>query len=57
MKVGDKAKANPAITGLDTWIEGIVIDVENNPFIGIVISIKDALGRIFYGQSKYFEPA
>ena len=55
-KVGDKMKANPQLTGLSAWIEGKVIDVEHNPFIGLVISIKDELGRIFFGQIKYFQP-
>ena len=54
MKKGDKAKASPAVTGLDDRIEGEVIDIEENPFMGIVISIKDKLGRIFFGEEKYF---
>ncbi|MCX4334591.1 MAG: hypothetical protein OSJ55_06890 [Bacteroidales bacterium] len=57
MKTGDIAKASPNITGEADWIEGEVIDVEKNPFKGIVISIKDKLGRIFYGEEKYFLPA
>ncbi len=55
MKTGDKAKASPAITGQDDWVEGIVIDVENNPFRGTVIAIKDHLNRIFFGDEKYFQ--
>ena len=57
MKKGDKAKASPKITGEAEWIEGEVIDVEQNPFRGIVISIKDKLGRIFFGEEHYFVPA
>ena len=38
-------KVNPSLTGLTDWIEGQVIDVEHNPFMGLVISIKDN-GRI-----------
>ena len=53
-KLGDLMKVNPSLTGLTDWIEGQVIDVEHNPFMGLVISIKDNLGRIFFGQSKYF---
>ena len=37
-----------------SYTEGEVIDVEKNPFQGLVISIKDKLGRIFFGQSRYF---
>ncbi|MDR1883365.1 MAG: hypothetical protein LBR26_11385 [Prevotella sp.] len=57
MKTGDKAKVSPELTGLDVWVEGEVIDVEKNPFKGIVIAIKDKLGRIFFGEEKYFLPA
>ena len=31
MKTGDKAIADPKLTGLDTWVKGEVIDVEINP--------------------------
>ena len=54
MKTGDIAKADPRLTGLNEWVEGTVIDVEQNPFKGIVIAIKDKLGRIFFGEQKYF---
>jgi hypothetical protein len=55
MKTGDKAKADPKLTGLDEWVEGTVIDVEKNPFKGLIIAIKDKLGRIFFGEEKYFK--
>jgi len=57
MKKGDLAKVSPQLTGLETWIEGEIIDVEKNPFKGVVIAIKDKLGRIFFGEEKYFSPA
>ncbi|GHT61641.1 hypothetical protein FACS189451_04120 [Bacteroidia bacterium] len=57
MKQGDKAKVSPKLTGENEWIEGEVIDIEKNPFIGRVISIKDKLGRIFFGEEQYFVPA
>ncbi len=53
-KVGDKMKVSPKLTDQPDWIAGEVIDVEHNPFVGLVISIKDKLGRIFFGQSKFF---
>lgn len=56
-KVGMKMKASPSITGLNDWIEGNVIEVENNPFTGVVIAIKDANGIIYFDQAKYFKPA
>jgi hypothetical protein len=39
------------------WVEGKVIDIENNPFKGIVIAIVDDEGRIFFGEEKYFKKA
>ena len=42
------------LTDQADWIDGEVIDVEHNPFMGLVISIKDKLGRIFFGQSRFF---
>ena len=53
-KIGDKMKVSPQLTAQPDWVEGEVIDVEKNPFQGLVISIKDKLGRIFLGQSRYF---
>jgi hypothetical protein len=56
MKKGDIAKVSPKITGESKWINGEVIDVEKNPFKGIVIAIKDQIGRIFWGEERYFLP-
>ena len=55
MKTGDKAIADPKLTGLDTWVKGELIYVEINPFKGVVIAIKDRLGLIFFGEEKYFK--
>ena len=53
-KIGDKMKVSPQLTAQADWIDGEVIDVEHNPFMGLVISIKDKLGRIFFVQSLFF---
>jgi hypothetical protein len=55
-KEGEKVKVDPKLTGLDEWIEGTVIDIEHNPFKGLVIAIRDNLNRIFFGEQKYFVP-
>ncbi len=54
---GEHLKISPDITGESEWVEGEVIDVEKNPFRGIVISIKDKFGRIFWAEPKFFQPA
>ena len=38
MKVGDKVLISPDLTRLAEWIPAKVIEVENNPFVGVVIS-------------------
>lgn len=54
-KVGMKMKASPEITGLKDWVIGDVIDVEKNPFVGVVISIKTPDGNVFFNQAAYFK--
>ena len=55
MKIGEKVKVNPLLTGLSDWVEGIIIKVFKNPFLGEELAVKDKKGRIFYGEIKYFQ--
>ena len=50
MKKGDKVLISPDLTKLPNWISGIVIEVENNPFVGIVISAETEDKNVFFGQ-------
>ena len=45
-KIGDRMKVSPQLTDQADWIDGEVIDVEHNPFMGLVISIKDKLSSV-----------
>lgn len=54
MKTGEKVKISPELTGFENWLEGSVIEVENNRFNGVVVSMKTNDGSIFFGQEKYF---
>lgn len=56
MKVGDKVLISPDLTLLADWTPATVIEVENNPFVGIVISAKTDQGIIFFGQKDLFKP-
>jgi hypothetical protein len=56
MKTGEKVKVSPELTGLEEWIEGVVINIRKNPFLGLEIAIKDNLGRIFFGEKQFFKP-
>lgn len=55
MKVGDKVKISPDLTGLNDWLEAVIIEVDNNRFNGIVISAKTTDGVIYFGQEKFFK--
>ncbi len=56
MRTGDLVKISPDLTGLEDWVTGTIIDVEDNPFNGIVLTIKSADGRMFFGQQRFFKP-
>lgn len=56
MRVGDKVLISPDLTKLSNWISGTVIEVENNPFVGIVISAETEDKNVFFGQEDLFKP-
>jgi hypothetical protein len=56
MKTGDSAKIDPKITGLKNWVEGIVVKIRKNPFLGNEVAVKDAQGVIYFDVEKYFKP-
>ncbi len=53
MKVGEKSKSIPRLNRIRCLVRGIIVDIENNRFNGIVISIKLDDGRIFFGQERF----
>lgn len=55
MKKGDSVMISPEVTHKDGWTEGMIIDVEDNPFVGIVISARTADGDIFFEKECMFK--
>ena len=55
MKNGDRVLISPQVTGRPDWIEGTVIQVENNPFVGIVITAKSVDGETFFVKEYLFK--
>ena len=55
MKNGDNVLISPEVTHKSGWTPGTVIDVENNPFVGTVISAKTANGDIFFDKAFRFK--
>ena len=56
-RTGDSVLISPEVTHKSEWTQGIVIDVEQNPFVGTVISAKTADGEIYFEKANLFKPA
>lgn len=56
MKIGDLAAIDPKLTGFKNWIEGVIIKIRKNPFIGQEIAVKATDGVIYFDAAKYFKP-
>ena len=57
MKTGDSVLISPEVTHLSDWTQGTVIDVEANPFVGMVISAETPSGEIYFEKEYLFKPA
>lgn len=57
MKTGDNVLISPEVTRKSEWTLGTVIDVEDNPFIGTVISAKTSNGEIYFDKEYRFKTA
>jgi len=57
MKLGDLVLISPELTQMKEWIKARVIDVENNSFIGLVISAQTEDGNVFFGRNELFKLA
>lgn len=55
MKKGDNVMISPDLTNRQDWIGGKVIDVENNSFVGVVVTAKNNDGLIFFGRADMFK--
>ena len=55
MKNGDSVLISPDLTGLPDWEKGIVIDIKNNTFRGIIITAETPNRYIFWGTTDLFK--
>ena len=51
-RLEDNVLISPEVTHKSDWTQGTVIDVEANPFVGMVISAKTAERRDLLRKSK-----
>ena len=56
-RTGDNVLISPEVTHKSEWTPGTVIDVEQNPFVGTVISAKTPNGEIYFEKANLFKPA
>jgi len=55
IQTGDNILISPDLTGKANWTEGIVIEVKNNTFNGIVIAAETKDRSVFFGQKDLFK--
>jgi len=56
MKIGDLVHISPDLTMKDDWVNGKVIDIKDNSFVGVVVSAKTDMEVIFFGREEFFNP-
>lgn len=57
MKTGDNVLISPDLTKLGDWVKATVIQIENNTFVGTVISAETENKNIFFGKEDLFKPS
>ena len=55
MALGDAILISPDLTMQPDWIKGRVIEVDDNSFIGTVISAETPDGNDFFGKPDMFK--
>ena len=55
IETGENILISPDLTGLTNWAEGIVVEVENNTFNGIVIAAETKDRNVFFGRQDLFK--
>lgn len=55
-KIGERVLVSPQVTNYSEWVEATIINVEENPFVGIVIDVKTDEGIIFFEKEDMFKP-
>ncbi len=55
MKTNDRVLISPQVTGRPDWIEATVIEIEKNPYVGIVITAKADDGETFFEREDMFK--
>jgi len=57
MKIGDSVLISPQVTHSADWREATVVEVEQNPYVGIVITAETDDEDLFFEREDMFRPA
>lgn len=55
-RVGERVWVSPQLTGKPDWEKATVTEVEQNPFVGIVIEVRTDIGELFFEKEDMFKP-
>ena len=55
-RVGERVWVSPQLTGKPDWVEATVTEVEQNPFVGIVIEVTTDIAELFFEKEDMFKP-
>ena len=55
MALGEYVMISPDLTRFSDWVKGRVIEIEDNSFVGTVISAQTEDGNIFFGRAADFK--
>ena len=53
-KKGDTVLISPEVTHQIDWIEGTIIEIEDNPYVGIVLIVQTTDGDVFFERECLF---
>lgn len=53
-KKGDTVLISPEVTHQIDWIEGTIIEIEENPYVGIVLFVQTKDGDVFFERECLF---
>lgn len=53
-KKGDTVLISPEVTHQIDWIEGTIIEIEDNPYVGIVLFVQTKDGDVFFERECLF---
>lgn len=53
-KKGDTVLISPEVTHQIDWIEGTIIEIEDNPYVGIVLFVQTKDGDLFFERECLF---